>query len=185
MNKISKSAILAVFFIVSIMVIIYFTPGSYVFAIEYNNYTSKTFGIEFQYPSDWKIDEFDEGLAFISDRNFFLTINKVEQDVSGLQALTEEMFKRQTDLGGHIIKIIEKPIMISTGNLEMGTFLTTWHEEDEDEADASANQFWTFLANKQKYLITYGNPIAEFNSPENVEILDHFIKSIKIISASK
>ena len=78
--------------------------------------------------------------------------------------------------------IIEKPITISTAKLEMGTFLTA---DQQEEDPAYAHQLWIFLADKHKYLIQYITPIDEFNSPENVEIVDHFIKSVKIASSNK
>ena len=187
MNKISKSAILAVFFIVSIMVIIYFTSGSYVFAIEYNTYTSKTFGIEFQYSSDWKIDSIDEdkGVIIIEDPNDSSKEIAIYKDLfhegkgeHDLQSFTDENLALLKELS---FKIIQKPVLISTENLEMQTFLTT----NEDNNEIKAVQHWTFIGNGHEYVIRFFSPVSKFNSPVNTEILDPFIKSIKIISANK
>ena len=66
-------------------------------------------------------------------------------------------------------KIIQKPIIISTENLEMATFLITYGSNN-------AIQFWTLIAGGHEYTIQYSTSTSTFNSPENTEILDHFIK---------
>ena len=46
-------------------------------------------------------------------------------------------------------------------------------------------QHWTILQGGQKYVIAYLASLSTFNSPVNTEILDHFIKSFKIVSSNK
>lgn len=60
----------------------------------------------------------------------------------------------------------------------MQTFFRTRESND-------AIQYWTFIANGHEYLIDFFSPITEFNSPENTEILDHFIKSTKVVNVDK
>lgn len=73
MDKIiSNSIIYTGFLIVSFLLVNFVTSSNYAFAIEYNNFTSKTWGIEFQYPSEWKVTEnsrFDENMEKISIYN--------------------------------------------------------------------------------------------------------------------
>jgi hypothetical protein len=175
------------FFIASIMVISFSSVFEKdVFAIEYNTYTSSALGIEFQYPSDWKVEEEDNGINISRDDEInsspIIIQDLGEQGEHNLKTFTNEWFATVLDLfSGDQIKIIENPITISTGNLEIGTFLITY-QSWKDDSDTMAAQNWTFIANEHVYSIQLSTSINTFNSIENTEILDHFIKSVKIIS---
>ena len=96
-----------------------------------------------------------------------------------LQTSTDELFSFIKELYQDD-EIIQNPTSISTENLEIQTFLTY-----QVDSDSMATQHWTFVGNGHEYSLDFFSPITEFNSPENTEILDHFIKSIKIISEGK
>jgi hypothetical protein len=47
-----------------------------------------------------------------------------------------------------------------------------------------ANQVWVVYVGDHGYLISFGSTTDQFDSPKNVEIRDHFIKSIKFLGAN-
>jgi hypothetical protein len=184
MDKIMSVRITA-FLIASSMVVVFsMISANQVFAVEYNTYTSKNFGIEFQYPSNFEIDEDDETEDIIisskqSDHSIGILAPGDYQADDNLENFTEKVFKGYKDVS--YISIIQKPIMISTGNLEMQTFLCT----EQGDGEIFALQIWTFLGDKRGYAIAAGAPVNTFNSPEHIQFIDHFIKSIKIVNDDK
>jgi hypothetical protein len=180
MDKIISMSIIYTGFLIPSILVISFSSvfENKVFAIEYNNFTSKTFGIGFQYPNDWLVDASELYITISNpiDGSLSLDIakNPLHKEVHDLQTFTNEWLARISSSVGDT-QIIQNPTTISTENLEMQTFLTTQQSNE-------AVQHWTFIANGHEYVIRFFSPISKFNNPENIEILDHFIKSIKIVS---
>lgn len=52
----------------------------------------------------------------------------------------------------------------------------------EDYAIKWARQYWLLFINDQGYLIAYSSSADTFDKPENIEIRDKFINSIKFIN---
>jgi hypothetical protein len=198
-----KSVIIIGVLIVSFLTVIFFTSANQVFAVEYNTYTSETFGIEFQYPSEWEISEnsnFDEESNTVNDLIYIINKNAEKPDIikeqisihkwnengeQSLETFTKEVLEFQhTD---SMTKLIEGPIIVPSVNQEIGTFLLTQKSfEDEEDGDyKAAVQFSTILANGQKYFITFVTPINTFNNPENAEVFNQFITSLKFVSDDK
>ena len=57
MNQIQKSIMIIGSLVVSFLIVNFVTSSNYAFAIEYKTYTTRAFGIEFQYPSEWMVSE--------------------------------------------------------------------------------------------------------------------------------
>ena len=53
----------------------------------------------------------------------------------------------------------------------------------EDNLTVAAVQDWVVFVGNHGYLIGFWSPTTYFDSPENTEIRDHFIKSINFIGA--
>ena len=172
---------LIAFLIASIIVISFSIFEKDVFALEYNNFTSKTFGIGFQYPNDWLVDasELYITISNPNDGSIFLDTakNPLHEQGHDLQTFTNEWLAKISSSVGDT-QIIQNPTPIPTENLEMQAFLTTQQSNE-------AVQHWTFIGNGHEYAVRFFSPTSKFNNPENIEILDHFIKSIKIVSEGK
>ena len=92
-----------------------------------------------------KIQEIEEFL--VKTRNRYIIYLEPEQsDENNLQDFTEEWVEVvKSSLVSS--KITEKPTIISTENLEIGTFLITYQDGNEDNDDDTTDQYWTILAN--------------------------------------
>src|SRR5215204_1549092 len=84
MNKI-QTTMIAGLLIVSLMTIL-FTSKSEIFAVEYETFRSDTYGIAFQYPSDWEVDE--------------NSLSGDERDIIDIHGPNEERMHIRDDLQG-------------------------------------------------------------------------------------
>ena len=194
MNNIQKSFMLTGLIIFSSLIIFSIQINN-ILAVEYDTYTSDTYGIAFQYPSDWEVDE----NSLSGDERDIIDIYgpneermHIRDDFQGdqynnLQTFTKEYLELVTsNTAEYTYKIIEKPSPIKIGGQQMGTFLFTRQDKDNDEKVAI--QFWTILLDKQRYAnlidgqqyaISFIALTSEFDNPTNKEIRDHVIGSLK------
>lgn len=186
---------------ISLSSISLFTPENYAFAIEFSNYTSEKYGIQFEYP-EWKINEksrFDSApdmmiADFSSSRSFNLGF-PISSGGSLANVLDILGFEKVIQLALHIAtkgfeeayeaKIIEEPSMMSIDGKETVTFLVTSEDKYEPYAVKYARQFWITNVNDKLYAFKFIAPTTIFDDPENIEIRDHFIKSIKFLGDSE
>jgi hypothetical protein len=185
MNKILNYALFLGFFLASIMIIIVFTSVYHIFALEYTTYKSNALGIEFEYPLEWKLDNEDDDQIILTDPNDSSKMITITKDPFNkgkgehdLQSSTNEILKITKEYP--TIEIIQKPVSISTDNLEMQTFLITDEDEDNNN-EINPFQYWTFIGHGYEYEIIFEQTsLSRFNNPENTDLLDHFIKAIKL-----
>lgn len=182
--------------IIGIVSFFLYTIPISVSATELANYTNDKLKIQFQYPSNWTIEEknsrFDEGSDIsiqsnsISDTGLIsivYTDNLVEGFGStdlrtGLYAIFKESIGSDYS---REYRVIEKPSFITIGGVDAGTFLFTDKDKYEDYALKWATQRWIILNNDHGYLISYMSSADTFDNAENTSIRDLFIKSIKFL----
>ncbi|MGD1836419.1 MAG: hypothetical protein ACPKQO_11945 [Nitrososphaeraceae archaeon] len=170
-----------------------------IFAVEYTNYTSEKYGIQFEYPSNWTIDEktsrFDSGpdmmiADYSENRNINFIFSGKGQvgdavttllETFGLKKVTEILLESFTDDFGNEYKTIESPSITSINGKETGTFLFTEKDKYEDFATKYAKQMWITDVDSALYNFAFVSPTSTFDSQENIEIRDHFINSIKFL----
>lgn len=81
-------------------------------------------------------------------------------------------------------RTIESPTFLNIDGQRSGTFLYTFKDKYETNPITGAVQNWITFVGDRGYLFDFiGNP-ETFDSPENTEIRDHFIKSIKFLGAN-
>ena len=156
----SKLLIFVIPVILSVLVTSIFlllTVGNNAFAIEYTNYISEKYGIQFEYPSDWTVTE--------RTSRFDIGDIKIE---SG--SLTFFIIDRHE----HYRTTVEYPSYITIDSLKAGTYLVSLTYN-------AALQQWFVLVGNYMYQIMDFEPINDFDSPENTEIRNHFINSIKFL----
>lgn len=172
-------------------------PNNTAFAINFTNYTNAKYNIEFQYPSDWEITEktsrFDEGADISIDSDSiidsgYISIIYIDNPIEeiGSKDLRTSLYTlfKQT-IGNDYsreYRVIEQPSFTTIGNKDAGTFLYTDKDKYEDYAIKWARQFWIVLTNDHGYLISSSSSADTFDKPENIEIRDKFINSIKFIN---
>jgi hypothetical protein len=171
--------------------------GPTVFAVQYSNYTSEKYQIQFQYPSDWefkeKMNRFEEGtdlsIRKISFDNPGAIMISYQNDLIkgfGSTDFTTAFYSAFRDSIGsdysQEYRVIEQPSFVDIDGQKTGTFLFTMKDKYEDSPQAFAIQNWiTFIGNHHGYLIGFWSPTSYFDAPENKEIRDHFISSIKFL----
>ena len=79
---------LTVLFTLSIILI----PGDQAFSVEYTNYTNEEHGIQFQYPTDWKINEKNSDLDSVPDIEISSDSTSQEKNLSFPQRLDFRLF---------------------------------------------------------------------------------------------
>jgi hypothetical protein len=195
MDQVQKLIVLSAFSF-SIVSIFLFTIENNVFAIEYTNYISEKYGIQFEFPSEWQVTEktsrFDDGsdIKLKSGTSQF-NINRFENTVidfgaSDIETATEKGLRGlKISLYGFEVKTIEEPSYLTINGYNTGTFLITFKDKYEDFGIKGAQQQWIVFVGNAGYMITFIAPTSTFDSPENIEFRDHFIKSIKFLGINE
>ena len=194
MNKVQKIVLLG--FTTVITSIILLATGSYVFAVEFANYTSEKYKIQFEYPSDWTVTEktsrFESGedisinAPALSKGSFKIMYGDedlvTDYGSSDIQTATYNLLESFTQ-GTKEVRIIEKPSFTTIDTQKTGTFLITLEEKYEKYPIKIAAQEWLTFVGDRGYIIGYVASTGSFDNQENIEIRDHFIKSIKFLDA--
>ena len=189
MNRVQKSLVLTVF-TMAITSIFLLTIGNQAFAVEYSNYTSEKYGIQFEYPSTWDLTEktsrFDEGpLLRISNPTILSAISIDYHDNIPKSMPLKEALELMLEVGTSDLstetKIIETPSILTIDNQTAGTYVLTMKPKFEVDAKKTASQSWWVTTSNRDYRIIYTSNPEDFDSSENIEVRDHFVKSIKFL----
>jgi hypothetical protein len=173
--------------------LVFFIPsinGS--FALQFANYNSEKYQIQFQYPSDWQIKEkanrFDEGSEIdISNKKIAegkLRIHFYNDLLEGfgstnLDAVFTKFFTATTtDDYEYEYKIIESPSFVSIDSQRTGSFLMTFKQKNEIDPITGAVKYWMTFVGNSGYKMEFMATPENFNSPDNIQIRDKFIESI-------
>ncbi len=165
-----------------------------VYGVQYQNYSSTKYGIQFQYPSDWAVDEktgrFDEGADIAVDSptisDGFIIIESVNATGDSGLAFKSHVYNLfKAEVTGDYSKehvVIEKPSFMTIDNQQVGTYLLTSKDKYEESANKWADQTWIVSMPSHSYIIKLTSIVDVFDNPTTTEIRDHFIKSIKFLS---
>jgi hypothetical protein len=165
------------------------------FAIEYSNYTSEKYRIQFQYRSNWNVTEktgrFDENsdieITSPTHIDAFVTISYMLSSAMpdsslAFQSLVTYVFN---DMSGYDVnqerKSIEEPAFMTINGKQAGTFLFTSKDKYDKSAKTYGDQVWMVNNLDHGYTISFLAIKDSFDSPENIDIRDRFIKSIKFL----
>lgn len=162
-------------------------------ALQYSNYTSDKYQIQLQYPTGWDVTEkqsrFDKGTdlkiqsaSLPGGLMLMQYLNFTEEPISDFQTLLYQMYKSSiTGDYSKEIKVIEQPSFMTIDGQRAGTFLYTTKDKYEEFASEMAAQNWIVLAGNHGYLLFFSAVSNVFDDPQNIEIRDHFIKSINFL----
>lgn len=160
-----------------------------------NNYSSDQYKIRFHYPSNWQVHEktgrFDEGTDLeiknpALGRGFILiqygddpTVDFGSRDIT---TTVYDVFKNSISGDySYEYRVIEQPKFLTIDGQKAGTFLYTFKEKYEDNAWTWGSQIWLVYVGDHAYEISFTERTDEFDSPENIQIRDQFIKSINFL----
>ena len=98
---------------------------------------------------------------------------------SDIKEATESLiFLNKKSMMGFDVRIIE-PHLITIDNQTAGTGVLLGNEKYEDNPIKITNQMWIIIINSKAYTIGFLG--KTFDSQENIEIRENFIKSIKFL----
>ena len=167
------------------------------FALQYTNYTSDKYQIQFQYPSTWQIVEkgslYEDPSIEITDPSSgegyivlaIITIPDYEAKNSSDPYLN---IRAMTELGLQILKndssyehnLIEYPSYLTIDGRQAGTFAYMGKPFENPLASFTTKQ-WIVLVGDRYYTWGSGSNSDVFGSPDYTEIRDRFINSIKFL----
>lgn len=162
------------------------------FALQFTDYTSEKYQIQFQYPSDWLIKEkanrSDEGAEIdISNKKIAagkLRIHFYDDLLESFgttnldAAFTKFYSATTTDDNEYEFKIIESPSFGSVDSQRTGSFLMMFKQKNEIDPITGAVKYWITFAGNSGYKMEFMATPENFDTPDNIEIRDQFIESI-------
>lgn len=162
------------------------------FALQFTDYTSEKYQIQFQYPSDWlikeKADKFDEGSEIdISNKKIAagkLRIHFYDDLLESFgttnldAAFTKFYSATTTDDNEYEFKIIESPSFGSVDSQRTGSFVMTFKQKNEIDPITGAVKYWITFVGNSGYKMEFMATPENFDTPDNIEIRDQFIESI-------
>jgi hypothetical protein len=160
--------------------------------LQFTDYTSEKYQIQFQYPSDWLIKEkanrSDEGAEIdISNKKIAagkLRIHFYDDLLESFgttnldAAFTKFYSATTTDDNEYEFKIIESPSFGSVDSQRTGSFLMTFKQKNEIDPITGAVKYWVTFAGNSGYKMEFMATPENFDTPDNIEIRDQFIESI-------
>lgn len=188
-SKVNRSietwVLLVTFFGVAIILIQF----NHSFGLQYSNYTSDKYKIQFQYPSDWQLKEkmsrFDEGTDIqINSPTIsggFILAQYLNESMADFRSAFYDTFKGSISDYKYDYKVIEQPSFTKIANQETGTYLYTRKDNSEDYATKWAVQVWLVNLRDRGYLISFSSTADVFDSLETTEARNHFVKSINFL----
>jgi len=162
------------------------------FALQFTDYTSEKYQIQFQYPSDWllkeKANRSDEGAEIdISNKKIAagkLRIHFYDDLLESFgttnldAAFTKFYSATTTDDNEYEFKIIESPSFGSVDSQRTGSFVMTFKQKNEIDPITGAVKYWITFAGNSGYKMEFMATPENFDTPDNIEIRDQFIESI-------
>ena len=162
------------------------------FGLQFTDYTSEKYQIQFQYPSDWLIKEkanrSDEGSEIdISNKKIAagkLRIHFYDDLLESFgttnldAAFTKFYSATTTDDNEYEFKIIESPSFGSVDSQRTGSFVMTFKQKNEIDPITGAVKYWITFAGNSGYKMEFMATPENFDTADNIEIRDQFIESI-------
>ena len=174
--------------------------GSDTLALQYVNYTSYKYKIEFQYPTDWvqseKLSSHDKGadisVSKFSKENtsngslFWIVLGNDTTIGSDLQAGLQHVMKMLNDSNAlNKYEIIQSPSFTTIDGQMTGTFISYSRHRFGDAELETVEQFWlTYVGSLDYYLMSFIAPIQSFSNSDNAMIRNHLVNSIKLLDAT-
>jgi hypothetical protein len=165
-------------------------------ALQYSNYTSNKYLIQFEYPTDWMLHEKTNGSEEGSDLSVdkisfenavFITINHYDSltERFGSADLATAFYNTIKNAirydSSKEYSVIEFPSFVSIDNQNAGTFVFTQKDKYDVNSTPWAVQVWLVYVGDHGYLISFASQSNMFFTPENTEVREHFLNSINFL----
>jgi hypothetical protein len=169
--------------------------GNHAFGIEYKNYTSEEHGIQFQYPTNWKLNEKSSNLDSFPDIEISSDSNSHEKiylfhkdpvlnyfETSNIEEAIElslEAYK--TGMIDNYVTVIKQPSSLTIDGHKAGTFAITIQNKYINSEPIMGLQDWTVFVENHGYVLGFKGFSNKFDSLDNMDIRNHLISSIRFI----
>ena len=165
------------------------------FALKYANFTRDKYQIQFQYPSDWVVEEkanrLKEGSEIdISNKkigtgeiaiHYYNDLLK-SFNTTNFDHLFSDLYKeRSTDNNRYEYRTVEPPSFLNVDGQKTGSFVIIFKQKAEVDPIGVEVQYWITFVGNTGYVVEFLSTPENFNTSENIEIRDRFIKSINFI----
>jgi hypothetical protein len=165
------------------------------FALKYANFTRDKYQIQFQYPSDWVVEEKanrlkDGSEIDISNKkigtgeiaiHYYNDLLK-SFNTTNFDHLFSDLYKeRSTDNFRYQYRTVEPPSFLNVDGQKTGSFVIIFKQKAEVNPIGVEVQYWITFVGNTGYVVEFLSTPENFSTSENVEIRDRFIKSINFI----
>ena len=170
-------------------------PENQTFGVEFTNYISEEHGIQFQYPTGWKINEKTSDLDSFPDIEISSDSTSQEKiylfhkdsildyfETSNIEEATYFSLKAyKTGMMDDYVNVSEPPSSLNIDGHKAVTFAITIQNKYEKSVPMIGLQDWTVFVENHGYVLGFKGFSDKFDSIENIDIRNHFISSIKFI----
>ena len=170
-------------------------PENQTFGVEFTNYISEEHGIQFQYPTGWKINEKTSDLDSFPDIEISSDSTSQEKiyffhkdsildyfETSNIEEATYFSLKAyKTGMMDDYVNVSEPPSSLNIDGHKAVTFAITIQNKYEKSVPMIGLQDWTVFVENHGYVLGFKGFSDKFDSIENINIRNHFISSIKFI----
>lgn len=167
-------------------------------ALKYANFTRDKYQIQFQYPSDWVLEEKTNGLKEESEIDVSnkkigtgeIAIHYYNDllksfNTTNFDHLFSDFYKeRSTDNFMFEYRTVEPPSFFNVDGQKTGSFLVIFKQKAEVDPVNVEVQYWITFVGNTGYVLEFLSTPENFNTSENLEIRDRFIQSINFIGSS-
>ena len=163
--------------------------------MKYTNFTGDKYQIQFQYPSEWIVEEkanrVKEGSEIdISNKkigageiaiHYYNDLLK-SFNTTNFDYLFSDFYKeRSTNNLRYEYSTVEPPSFLNVDGQKTGSFLIISKQKGEVNPIGVEVQYWITIVGNTGYIVEFLSTPENFNTSENVEIRDRFIQSINFI----
>ena len=167
-------------------------------ALKYANFTRDKYQIQFQYPSDWVLEEKTNGLKEESETDvsnkkigtgeiaihYYNDLLKSFNTTNFDHLFSDFYNERSTDNSKYEYRTVERPSFFNVEGQKTGSFLVIFKQKAEvDPVDVEV-QYWITFVGNNGYVLEFLSTPENFNTSENLEIRDRFIQSINFIGSN-
>ena len=167
-------------------------------ALKYAYFTRDIYQIQFQYPSDWVLEEKPNGLKEepeidVSNKkigtgeiaiHYYHDLLKSFNTTNFDHLFSDFYIGRSTDNYRYEYKTVEPPSFFNVDGQKTGSFLVIFKQKSEVHPVYVEVQYWITLVGNTGYVLEFLSTPENFNTSENLEIRDRFIQSINFIGSN-
>ena len=185
--------------VASFVFLILFTLNiSETLALKYANFTRDQYQIQFQYPSDWVLEEKANGLKEESEIDvsnkkigtgeiaihYYNDLLKSFNTPNFDHLFSDFYNERSSDNSRYEYRTVKPLSFFNVDGQKTGSFLVIFKEKAQVDPIGVEVQYWITFVGNTGYVLEFLSTPENFNTSENLEIRDRFIQSINFIGSN-